>query len=82
MASLVKVPYPTNADWGEIHAKAWQDPQFRNLLETDPTQAVKDYGASVGKSFDQIVMIKPAPDPQQIPEKFWPLLHQTPPACC
>jgi hypothetical protein len=82
VASPIKVPYPTNSDWGNIHAKAWKDPQFRQLLETDPTQAVQVYANEVGKSFAQIVTVAPAPNPQDIPEEFWPLLHQTPPACC
>jgi hypothetical protein len=48
-------PYPSADDWTKIHAKAWQDPTFRDLLEKDPTAAVQQYGATVGKTFDRIV---------------------------
>jgi hypothetical protein len=74
--------YLTKEDWGKIHAKAWQDDTFRKLLETNPTQAVKDYGAAVGKTFDKIVIVDDAPDPKEVPKELWPLLHQFPPACC
>ena len=73
---------PTNADWGHIYKKAWLDAKFRYLLETDPTKALKEYGAEVGKTFDKMVEIEPAPDSKEVPEKFWHLLHQAPPACC
>ena len=72
--------YPTGEDWGKIHAKAWLDPKFRQLLETDPTQAIKDYGAEVGKTFDRIVIVRPPPT--DIPEQFWPAVNPVPPACC
>jgi hypothetical protein len=76
------VAYVTKEDWGKIHAKAWKDPNFRQLLETDPTQAIKNYGVEVGQTFDQIVIVDPPPDLTKIPEELWPLLHQAPPACC
>jgi len=28
-------------EWTSIHKKAWGDPKFRYLLETDPTGAIK-----------------------------------------
>jgi hypothetical protein len=82
VANQTQVPYPTKEDWGKIHAKAWKDPQFRQLLETNPTEAVKKYGNEVGKAFDKIVAVDPPPNPGDVPEELWPLLHQAPPACC
>jgi hypothetical protein len=73
---------PTAEDWGNIHAKAWKDAQFRHLLETDPTKAVTQYGAQIGKKYERIVIVAPAPNPAKIPEELWPLLLQAPPACC
>jgi hypothetical protein len=72
---------PTKKDWGQIHAKAWRDPEFRKLLETDPSKAVGAYAKETGKSFDRLMKI--APRPKGDPEK----LHKspvatTPPACC
>lgn len=55
MSATVQQPYPDQDDWVKIHAKAWQDPAFRQLLETDPTAAVQQYGAEVGKTFERIV---------------------------
>jgi hypothetical protein len=73
---------PSKADWGKIHAKAWKDPKFRKLLETDPTKAVKQYGAEAGKTFDKIVKV--APKPKGVSDDK---LHKhdqaaVPPACC
>jgi hypothetical protein len=48
---------PTEGDWGKIHAKAWTDPEFRKLLETDPTRAVREYGNKAGKRFEKILHI-------------------------
>jgi hypothetical protein len=76
---------PTKEDWGKIYAKAWKYPDFMNLLETNPTQALMDYGKEVGKTFDKIIdpaSLSPPSNLQDVPEEFWPLLHQTPPACC
>lgn len=72
---------PTKADWGRIHAKAWKEPEFRKLLETDPTKAVNTWAKDNGKSFDKLMKI--APKPTGEPDK----LHKspvatTPPACC
>jgi hypothetical protein len=73
---------PTAEDWGNIHAKAWKEPAFRRLLETDPTSAVMQYGAQIGKKYERIVIVARAPNPQDVDPQFWPLLHQAPPACC
>jgi hypothetical protein len=51
----------SNRDWGRIHAKAWRDPKFRKLLETDPTKAIKAYGKEVGNNFDKIVTVRLKP---------------------
>lgn len=67
-------------DWGKIHAKAWLDPAFRKLLETDPTEAIKVYGNEVGKTFDRIVILRP--QPPGIPDQFLPSVNPFPPSCC
>ena len=33
---------PTKKDWGQIHAKAWRDPEFRKLLETGSDEGLED----------------------------------------
>jgi hypothetical protein len=70
----------TNEDWGNIHAKAWLDDGFRQLLETDPTRAIRDYGKSIGKTFDKIVTVRPKP--KGIPDEFLPDINPFPPSCC
>ncbi len=46
---------PTPEDWAAMHQKAFTDPAYRALFETDPTAAVKQYAAEAKKSFTQIV---------------------------
>ena len=70
----------TNEDWSKIHAKAWRDPDFRALLEQDPTKAVKDYGKEVGKTFDKILKLDPKPE--GVADESLEGLHRSPPACC
>jgi hypothetical protein len=70
----------SNEEWGKIHAKAWRDPEFKRLLETDPTKAIRDYGKEVGKTFDRIVTVRDKPT--DVSEEHWPTFHQVPPACC
>jgi hypothetical protein len=70
----------TNKDWGKIHAKAWLDPEFRNLLETDPTRAIKQYGREVGKTFDKIVKLRAKP--KGIPDDFLADVNPFAPSCC
>jgi hypothetical protein len=74
------VAEPTNEDWGKIHAKAWLHPEFRRMLETDPTKAIKAYGAEVGKTFDKIVTVRPKP--KGIPDDFLADVNPFPPSCC
>ena len=73
---------PTKSDWGKMHAKAWKDPAFRKLLETDPTKAVKAYAKEAGKTFDKLVTI--AKKPQGVPPELRSAhsTAQVPPACC
>jgi hypothetical protein len=78
----------TDDDWGKIHARAWLNAEFRKLLESDPTAAIREYEASLGKKaghFDKIVRVGPAPNrkstkniPQDVLEKSAPW----PPWCC
>ena len=63
----------TNKDWGKIHAKAWTDPKYRKLLETDPTKAIKAYGKEVGKTFKKMVKLK---------KSELSSAHPFPPSCC
>ena len=72
---------PTKKDWGQIHAKAWRDPEFRKLLETDPTKAVKKYAKEAGKTFDKVVRIAPRPKGDAGTLHKSPVAT-TPPACC
>lgn len=69
----------TGDDWGEIHARAWRDAKFKELLETDPSAAIKQYGDSVGKKFNKIVFVRPKPD---IADEFLPFVNPFPPSCC
>jgi hypothetical protein len=70
---------PTNADWGKIYAKAWTDREFRKLLETDPTKAIKKYGRQVGKTFTKIVRVSKRPKTVRKPLDK---IHLHPPSCC
>jgi hypothetical protein len=75
----------TNKDWGKIHAKAWLDPDFRYLLETDPTRAIRQYGKEVGKTFDKIVKLRPPPKAAKrkgIPPDVLEEMNPFPPWCC
>ena len=51
----------TNDDvWGKVYAKAWTDDEFRTLLETDPTAALKKFQAEMGMS-GPLVPVPPPP---------------------
>lgn len=77
---LRPVPQPTGEDWGKIHALAWKNSSFRDLLEKDPTRAVKEYGEKHGKEFEKIVVVRPAP--KDIPDEFLADVNPFPPSCC
>jgi len=66
----------TKDDWVEIHAKAWKDPKFRYLLETDPTAAIKSWAQEVGRTVDKIVDLS---DWIKKDEADW---NYGPPSCC
>ena len=73
---------PTKKDWGKIHAKAWRDPYFRELLEQDPKAAIELYAKVEGKKFSQVVKLGPKPsgvDDDKLHEHEDALV---PPACC
>ena len=74
----------SNEDWGRIHARAWKDPVFRDLLESDPTAALKQYGReqTPPKTYNKLVTLRAAPDPKEVPEQFWPAVNPFPPSCC
>jgi hypothetical protein len=73
----------TDDDWGRIHGKAWRDPHFKKLLETDPTAAVKAYTDShahlKGKKL-RIVKIRPRP--KGVDDDFLDDINPFPPSCC
>ena len=78
---------PDGSDWGKIHAKAWTDPAYRKLLETDPTAALKQYAAEHGKTFD--TMMNVGDKPSDISDEHLRKVvsgdaaHTSgPPACC
>ncbi len=73
---------PTNEDWGKMHAKAWKDPEYRTLLEQDPTSAVKAYGKEIGKEFTQIVNIGDKPSDVSDDDLHTHDDAVAPPACC
>ena len=50
----------TEADLAQVYAKAWVDEEFRTLLETDPTAALKQYAAENGLEWTKLVKL-PAP---------------------
>ncbi|HET8918589.1 MAG TPA: hypothetical protein VFN27_02815 [Xanthobacteraceae bacterium] len=70
----------TNADWGQIHKKAWLDDDFKKLLEADPTKAIKNYGRTVGKIFKKVVTVRPKPE--GIADEFLHDVNPFPPSCC
>ncbi|MGK7874246.1 MAG: hypothetical protein AB4426_13310 [Xenococcaceae cyanobacterium] len=82
MSQSTNEDYPTNKDWGNIHAKAWCDSDFRKLLEEDPTQALAQYGNEVGKTFTKRVKLPERP--KDVKEEDLHLLpdFQYPVACC
>ncbi len=76
----------TKEDWGKIHAKAWVEPEFRQLLERDTALAVQAYEKSIGKEpgyFDQVVKIGKLPYQRdgKSPDVF-ASADQFPPWCC
>jgi hypothetical protein len=73
----------SDADWGKIHAKAWRDPEFRRLLETDPTQAIHSYAkeAKIALTKDtKLVTLREKP--ADIPDQYLDKVHQSVPWCC
>ncbi|MCV6585665.1 MAG: hypothetical protein OIF47_09025 [Marinibacterium sp.] len=72
---------PTSDDWGKVHAKAWQDPEFKALLESNPREAMDAYCEEQGKPpFDKIVLLGGKPDDAL--DHLLHEAHQAPPACC
>jgi hypothetical protein len=73
---------PSHEDWGNIHAKAWTDPTFRTLLETDPTAAIKQYASETGKKFDRLMWVPEKPEGVATSELSKHGSAMFPPACC
>ena len=59
-----KERHVTGHEWGQIIAHAWQNGPFANLLETDPTKAVKKF-LKLDQDVDVIVFQLP-PRPQDL----------------
>lgn len=76
------MPAPTKKDWGLMHAKAWKDPKFRELMETDPKKAVAVYAKEHNKTFDKIVKIGPKPKGVADADLAKHESAIAPPACC
>jgi hypothetical protein len=59
---------------------------FSEALETDPTAAIMHYAKRRGLKSEnlklKIVKLRPAPDPDDIPEEFWEDVNPFPPSCC
>ncbi|MEM9221337.1 MAG: hypothetical protein AAGB11_02900 [Pseudomonadota bacterium] len=73
---------PTEEDWKQIHAMAWRDPSFRELLETDPRKALDAYGEKAGKSFSKVVEVTPRPHGVSDEDLHKQEHAKYPPACC
>jgi hypothetical protein len=78
----------SDEDWGKIHAKAWVEPEYRKLLESDPTKAIRAYEKSIGKPvgyFDKIVRVGKAPSAAALKKTPMEVLERSapwPPWCC
>jgi hypothetical protein len=78
----------SDEDWGKIHAKAWLEPEFRKLLESDPTKAVREYERSIGKPsgyFDRIVRVGKPPSKgahRRLSKEVLERAAPWPPWCC
>lgn len=73
---------PTKKDWGKIHAKAWTDKKFRELLETNPKKAIDEWAKGEGKSFDKIMKLGKKPKDVHNDHLHKHESAQVPPACC
>jgi hypothetical protein len=36
--------YVSTEEWGQMHARAWRDQEFKDLLERDPAAAARKFG--------------------------------------
>lgn len=74
----------SDADWGKIHAKAWKEPKFRKLLETDPGRAIRTYYKATYKrnlpKGTKIMTIRKRP--ANVPHEHLHKVHQFVPWCC
>ncbi|MEM8662544.1 MAG: hypothetical protein AAGF49_00290 [Pseudomonadota bacterium] len=73
---------PTQEDWAKIHAMAWRDPGYKELLETDPRKALDVYAEQAGKSFSKIVEVAPKPADVSDEDLHKQSHAKYPPACC
>lgn len=78
---------PNGSDWGRIHAKAWTDPAYHKLLESDPTAAIQQYAKESGRSFDKFMSVGAKPSDisdEHLKKVVSGDAHHTsgPPACC
>jgi len=73
----------TDDDWGRIHGWAWRDPDFKHLLETDPSAAVKRYADQHSHLRGKKVrIVKIRPRPKGVDDDFLDDINPFPPSCC
>ncbi|MFM7169305.1 MAG: hypothetical protein ACKOYH_00405 [Cyanobium sp.] len=68
---------PDKQDWIDMHKYAWQNAQFKQLLETDPAEALKFWGILNNKQFTSVIAV---PEKPENPDEYGD--PQPPPACC
>jgi hypothetical protein len=66
----------SKTDWVSIHAKAWKDPKFRDLLERDPTAAVKKWAKEYRRTVSRIIDLT---EWVKVDIDDW---NNGPPSCC
>ncbi len=50
--------YVHAAQWAQLTARAWLDPEFKDLLETDPVKAIKEVA---GIECEFVLQVPPRP---------------------
>jgi hypothetical protein len=72
----------TGQDWGRILAKAWREPEFYNLLQTDPTRAITQWAGQQTPPRTITTMVILPRRPEHIPPEYWDDVNPFPPSCC
>ena len=53
--------YLSSKQWGQIIAKAWKDPEFKTLLESDPTAAIHQFASENGGHCGDLMSVPERP---------------------